>query len=285
MIDFEFVQKNVLEGFVLNPSEKVVNEVIKALNKNEGECPCDNPGKEKADRMCPCKCYREDGKCCCSLYVEDYPQERDRIEIAVDLETLSLRPNAAIIAIAASPFSITGEFVRTTNKAPKVFFKDVNATTCIMYGLHVDADTCKWWFNQSKDAKAQFGIGWNIASVLIDFIRYVKNVKDANHAKEVHLWCQGTDFDIAILRNAIRVVLGEDSCWMKEICWKYNDVVDARTFIKENLRLLGFPLENPYDAIPKLEDHVSHNALSDVEQLIHNVTWVNDKVKESLKHE
>ena len=57
------------EGWKLNPNEKIVNAILKRLQKTEGECPCVNPGITKEDRMCPCKEYRENDHCCCKLYI------------------------------------------------------------------------------------------------------------------------------------------------------------------------------------------------------------------------
>ena len=71
MIDIEFIKKNCPEGFHLNDNPKVVNGIIKGLNRCEGECPCANPGLTLDDRICPCKNFRENGHCCCTLYVRD----------------------------------------------------------------------------------------------------------------------------------------------------------------------------------------------------------------------
>lgn len=57
-------------GWVLNPNDKLVNAILKRIEKCEGECPCDNPGEIKEDRMCPCKSYIENDKCCCGLYLK-----------------------------------------------------------------------------------------------------------------------------------------------------------------------------------------------------------------------
>lgn len=57
------------EGWQLNPNEKVVNAILKRVEKNDGECPCVNPGETHEDRLCPCKSYVEDDYCCCKLYV------------------------------------------------------------------------------------------------------------------------------------------------------------------------------------------------------------------------
>ena len=67
MIDIEFVKANIREGWQLNPNEKVVNAIIKGINRCEGECPCNNDSEEK---ICPCSNYRINDKCCCNLYVK-----------------------------------------------------------------------------------------------------------------------------------------------------------------------------------------------------------------------
>lgn len=60
----------VKEGWQLNPNAKVVNAILKRIDANDGECPCQNPGKTREDRMCPCKEYRENDICHCTLYVK-----------------------------------------------------------------------------------------------------------------------------------------------------------------------------------------------------------------------
>lgn len=67
MIDLEYVKSNVRNGFILNPNDKVVNGIIKGLNRNNGDCPCSNTS---TDCHCPCSNYRENNKCCCTLYIK-----------------------------------------------------------------------------------------------------------------------------------------------------------------------------------------------------------------------
>lgn len=55
------------EGWMLNPSDKVVNAILKAVERNNGECPCHNDG---VDKHCPCSDYREENICHCNLYVK-----------------------------------------------------------------------------------------------------------------------------------------------------------------------------------------------------------------------
>lgn len=67
MVDLTYVQNNTKEGWQLNPNEKVVNAIIKGINRCDGECPCNNDAENK---MCPCSNYRLYDKCCCNLYVK-----------------------------------------------------------------------------------------------------------------------------------------------------------------------------------------------------------------------
>ena len=58
---------HIKEGWQLNPNEKVVNAILKGIERCEGECPCQNDSEEK---QCPCSNYRLHDKCCCKLYVK-----------------------------------------------------------------------------------------------------------------------------------------------------------------------------------------------------------------------
>lgn len=58
------------EGWELNPNDRTVNGILKLCEVNNGECPCANPGKTIEDRLCPCKEYRENDRCCCTLYIK-----------------------------------------------------------------------------------------------------------------------------------------------------------------------------------------------------------------------
>ena len=61
-------------GWQLNPNDKVVNSILKRVEKNDGECPCANEGETHEDRLCPCKGYREGDHCCCRLYIKEHDQ-------------------------------------------------------------------------------------------------------------------------------------------------------------------------------------------------------------------
>lgn len=57
------------EGWILNPKDKVLNSLFKALERTNGKCPCSN--NASTDKHCPCSDYRENNKCCCGLYIKE----------------------------------------------------------------------------------------------------------------------------------------------------------------------------------------------------------------------
>lgn len=60
------------DGWELNPNDKIVNAILRRCEVNNGECPCVNSGETHEDRLCPCKEYRENDVCHCSLYVKHF---------------------------------------------------------------------------------------------------------------------------------------------------------------------------------------------------------------------
>ena len=58
----------IKEGWILNPNEKLVKGITKAVERNEGMCPCVHDDTTR-DLYCPCSDYREKNKCCCQLYI------------------------------------------------------------------------------------------------------------------------------------------------------------------------------------------------------------------------
>ena len=63
----EQAKNNIKDGWILNPNEKIINGILKGINRNNGECPCNNNSENK---ICPCSNYRLYNHCCCTLYVK-----------------------------------------------------------------------------------------------------------------------------------------------------------------------------------------------------------------------
>lgn len=55
------------KGWILNPNDKIVNAILKRVELNNGECPCQN---DSSDKHCPCTNYRDKNLCHCNLYIK-----------------------------------------------------------------------------------------------------------------------------------------------------------------------------------------------------------------------
>lgn len=56
------------ENFILNLDDKLVNAILKGIERCNGHCPCYH-GELNEDTLCPCKEYRINKHCRCNLYV------------------------------------------------------------------------------------------------------------------------------------------------------------------------------------------------------------------------
>lgn len=65
-MDITLAKKIQKKGWMLNPDMKVVNGIVKDINRCEGQCPCVN---DSVDKHCPCTNYLEHDDCVCSLFV------------------------------------------------------------------------------------------------------------------------------------------------------------------------------------------------------------------------
>ena len=71
-VEIKIVRK---EGFILNPNDNIVNGIFRALEKNDGHCPCVHPERDGHDQ-CPCHDWLANSKCYCGLYVKEDKNEK-----------------------------------------------------------------------------------------------------------------------------------------------------------------------------------------------------------------
>lgn len=199
------------------------------------------------------------------------------LNVMIDLETLSLSPNAAIIQIATKPFRLDGMDVEKPNggslDAPSLL-TDVDATTCAMYNFDFDKGTIEWWSKNSLANEAfmsRYRCSNSILYALEQLSDAFKHWKDETGTDEIVVWSQGTDFDIAVIRNAYRKVFGSES----SLPWKYTNTRDARTYFLEAAQIFAPNVEKPYDLIKT--EGTQHHALADVEWSIKAVQWAYKK--------
>ncbi len=113
-------------------------------------------------------------------------------DIMIDLETLSTRPDAMIVAIGAVKFG------------PEGLGEEYYAVVDTRYAVgHIDAMTVAWWMRQGEEAREIFQEGFrntkHIAAALEGLIGFVGDAPD-----QVRVWGHGASFDLPIIESAFR---------------------------------------------------------------------------------
>jgi len=113
--------------------------------------------------------------------------------VMLDLETMGLLPDAAIIEIGAVKFdpekgTISGEFNET-----------VSLSTSVELGMKISPSTVMWWMSQSDDARRKVSRGGSpITEVLERFNQWFGDDKP--------VWGNGAAFDNVVIESAFRLV-------------------------------------------------------------------------------
>ena len=161
--------------------------------------------------------------------------------LAIDLETLSLKPNAHILSIGAVFFC-----PRTKRLGP--MFHIVIDPEAEQVGAHISASTVAWWLNQvvlsGETAFSQGSHGsTDLASALQQLVYWVNDIRCGN--EELSVYQQGS-LDSVWLESA------GDRTGIK-MPWRYNRVYCART-LWDHSETTGVPYRN---------EGGDHNALED----------------------
>lgn len=177
------------------------------------------------------------------------------LDITIDLETCSLSSHAAIMQIAAviwDRFAPDAEYIfpsiDTKMSGTQMMDFDHPATIpehtwhfCenidlnhqfINGGMDFSQGTSDWWRKQSPEAKqAVIGNGGKMPldQAIIKLDSWIGKAMRLTGAKSVNIWCQGTDFDIPILRNAAEV----SNLRCKPVSIPHMFYRDCRTFVYE----------------------------------------------------
>lgn len=152
------------------------------------------------------------------------------IDITFDFETAALCPTAAPLSLGAVAWNRSSKetpFIGDT-KIPSYFFCNTNLASCFVEGLTIDAQTQEWWKKQTPQAKAALIAQpcKHLRVAIQDFFDWIENIMKDLGAETVCLWCQGSDFDIAILRNICYVL-------DMEIPIRYTNFRDHRSVMME----------------------------------------------------
>ena len=165
------------------------------------------------------------------------------INIALDLETLSTREDAAIIQIGCCIPYFDRKYVPIA--AGYEFETTISYEEALSSEFHKDNETMEWWEKQNPLTRKMVFSGQNsYLDALTEFVEWISLVRLGG--ADVAIWGNGSDFDNRLLTYTL------DSCGMHRV-WNFRNNRDLRT-----LKAL-FPLETTEDPIAERK----HTALGD----------------------
>ena len=152
------------------------------------------------------------------------------LDITIDFETCAMTANAAVMQVAMVPWLRDNDADPFSFDDMDIYEGCVDLRTCVVDGFDFDPETIKWWSERNLKAKEAVTKGEPKAvdDVLIGMLNYIRELKEKHALTSIFVWCQGMDFDIAILRNLCRkygVKLEEDI--------PHTSIRDCRTVILE----------------------------------------------------
>jgi len=132
--------------------------------------------------------------------------------VMIDLETLSTANNALILSIGAVKFALNG------TEMGKAFYVPVNMASAQRFGLHISADTVRWWMSPERDDARRDLLTANP----VDLVDALDGFAQWLGEEEIDgVWGNGAAFDNVILRSAYAAV-GMEAPWpfYKDRCYR-----------------------------------------------------------------
>jgi hypothetical protein len=132
------------------------------------------------------------------------------MDVMLDIETLSTRPESVILTLGAVKFSPWDEEVDTETG----LYLRIDVDEQLQLDRHVQQETVDWWGKQAEEVREE-ALGEHERTGLNDSVdqlnRFLVGVDN--------IWCQGPAFDIVILENLYRQ-LGRPTPWQ---FWQIRD--------------------------------------------------------------
>lgn len=135
------------------------------------------------------------------------------MDLMLDIETLSTRPNAVILSVGAVKFDPFSERI-DVNDGLDIRI-DVDEQTAM--GRHVQEETLVWWGSQPKEVQ-EAAFGEDGRATVENFCRQLNKIMVGAD----QIWCQGPAFDMVIIEDLYRSV-------GKPTPWQFWQVRDSRT--------------------------------------------------------
>lgn len=165
-------------------------------------------------------------------------------EVMMDLETLSVRPNATILIIGAIKFNRGETWSEQVDekglKKLDYFYVRIKLDSCKSIGMHIDPATQKWWDEQETSVKYEALANPDrvtISTALRSFSKWFGN------NPRTKIWGNGSSFDCTILGEAYKL------CGMEKP-WKFWLERDLRTIMDlGDVRVCDLPQYQKHNAL------------------------------------
>ncbi len=148
----------------------------------------------------------------------------------MDLETLGLCKNAAIIRIAAVVFNLD------TGETREEIDLRINSKSCVKAGLQIDGDTVAWWLRENETALNETFIpslttGLELRNALEQFTEWIERLRKDYDTKNIQIWGNGACSDNTWMMSAYDAV-------HMPIPWNYTNDRDLRTLVYIGTKLV-----------------------------------------------
>lgn len=167
------------------------------------------------------------------------------LDVMLDLESMGLDPDSAIIAIGAV------EFDMTTLEMGATFYQNIHLADSVKQGRKMDAGTVLWWMGQSDEARR--ALMYSAEPLLHVLDKFEGWLECAGSPDQVRLWGNGPSFDNAMLASTFRSV-------GRKAPWRYWNDRCFRT------------ISGMYPSVERDErTGVHHNALDDAKDQVQHI--------------
>lgn len=115
-------------------------------------------------------------------------------DLMIDLETMGLPPDGAIVSIGACFFNLD------TSEIGPTFNRTINLATAVRDGGTINPGTVMFWLGQSQPARDAIRFsGEDIRTTLTEFTAFIS---EHSRVQDVRPWGNGASFDLTLLNSS-----------------------------------------------------------------------------------
>lgn len=179
------------------------------------------------------------------------------IRISIDLETMSLENNAAIVQIGACTID------DPSSVDIHMFNMYINPESSERAGLHVDKGTMEWWSKQDESIRQRVFSGTqSIEFALTSFTGWIGTLCDQDFSR-IRFYSKGA----------------EDIIWLKSAFYATHGAWPFHYRSPQNLRTLIDAMDFAGVTVPTFLNDTPHDALADAVAQAQSIHWMLNLVK------